>query len=127
MAWSRKKIVMKVTQYLEHKHISYDIDEDFRIRLELFFKEHSFMIYPYMTIENQICSINVNVSEQSLKGLNYEKLNTFNVQSKFFKAYISSEGVIVLEYRFIIQEVDSVVLDAILDSLYVVEEYIDRL
>ncbi|MDE7095294.1 MAG: YbjN domain-containing protein, partial [Anaeroplasmataceae bacterium] len=78
-------------------------------------------------IEDNLCSININISQSSLKAFNYEKMNAFNKESKFFKAYITEDGIVVLEYRFILNEIDGETLDAIIDSLYAAEGLIDTL
>ncbi|MDE6656620.1 MAG: YbjN domain-containing protein [Anaeroplasmataceae bacterium] len=128
MAWSRKKILARLGQYLENKQIPFEYDEEeYRIKLDLFFNNLGYMLYPYITIEDSLCSININVSEHSLKGFNYERMNGFNKISKFFKAFLTEEGIVCLEYRFIMNELDSYTFDKILDSLYAVEAIIDTL
>lgn len=128
MAWSRKKILAKLSQYFEGKQIPYEIlEEEKQIKIDLFFKTYGFMLYPYITITDQICSIDINVSESSSKGFSFDKINTFNKQSKFFKAFLSDEGIVTLEYRFIQNEIHFEVLDTIFDSLYGAEPLIDAL
>ncbi|MDE6240816.1 MAG: YbjN domain-containing protein [Anaeroplasmataceae bacterium] len=128
MAWSRKKFLARLGQYLESKQIPFEYDEEnLRIQMELYFKNLSYMLYPYITIEENLCSININVIEHSVKGFNYERLNDFNKQSKFFKAFLTEEGIVSLEYRCILNEIDPLALDTIFDSLYAVETLIDVL
>lgn len=128
MAWSKKKILARLGQYLENKQIPLEYDEEnLKIKIELYFKNLSYMLYPYITIEDYLCSINMNISEHTLKNFNYEKINEFNKQSKFFKAFITEEGIVSLEYRFVLNEIDSNALDIILDSLYATEALIDTL
>lgn len=128
MAWGKKKIIVKMLQYFENKNIVYTYDEDKAlIQVELYFKEKEYMLYPYITMNESICSININIAERPMKSYSLEQLNHFNQESKFFKAYLSSAGVVVLEYRFIFQEMDSSVLDAIFDGLYSLENEIDCL
>ncbi|MDE6660217.1 MAG: YbjN domain-containing protein [Anaeroplasmataceae bacterium] len=128
MAWGRKKILARLGQYLENKRIPFEYDEEnLKLQLELYFEKLSYMLYPYISIEDNLCSLNINVSEHSLKGFNYEKMNAFNRKSKFFKAFITEEGIVSLEYRFILNEIDGEAFDAIIDSLYAVEELIDTL
>lgn len=128
LAWNKKKILARLGQYLENKEIPFEYDEmNLKIKLDLYFKNLSYMLYPYISVEDGICSINVNVSEHSLKNYDYETLNEFNKTSRFFKAFLTEEGIVSLEYRFILNEVDADVLDAILDSLYATESIIDTL
>ncbi|MCM1131449.1 MAG: YbjN domain-containing protein [Roseburia sp.] len=128
MAWNRKKILARLGQYLENKKIPFEYDEEnLKIKLELYFANSSYMLYPYITIEDTLCSININVSEHTYKGFNFEKINEFNRKSIFFKAFMTEEGIVSLEYRFILDEIDGVVLDSIIDSLYASETLIDTL
>ena len=128
MAWSKKKILARLGQYLENKKIPFEYDEEnLKLQLELYFEKLSYMLYPYISIEENLCSININISQPYLKGYNYEKMNDFNKESKFFKAFITEEGIVVLEYRFILNEIDGETFDTIIDSLYAVEGLIDTL
>lgn len=128
MAWNRKKILARLGQYLENKKIPFEYDEEnLKIKMELYFANSSYMLYPYITIEDNLCSIDINVSEHSFKGFSYEKINEFNRESKFFKAFMTEEGIVSLEYRFILDEIDGVVFDSIIDSLYASEAFIDAL
>ncbi|MCM1557178.1 MAG: YbjN domain-containing protein [Anaeroplasma bactoclasticum] len=128
MAWNRKKILARLGQYLENKKIPFEYDEEnLKIKLELYFANSSYMLYPYITIEDTLCSIDINVSEHTYKGFNFEKINEFNRKSIFFKAFMTEEGIVSLEYRFILDEIDGVVLDSIIDSLYASEALIDTL
>ncbi|MDE5546455.1 MAG: YbjN domain-containing protein [Anaeroplasmataceae bacterium] len=128
MAWGRKKILARLGQYLENKQIPFEYDEEnLKIKMELYFSNLSYMLYPYITIEDNLCSMNINVVEHPIKGFNYERINDFNKQSKFFKAYLTEEGIVSLEYRCILNEIEAETLDAIFDSLYAVETLIDIL
>lgn len=128
MAWNRKKILARLGQYLENKKIPFEYDEEnLKIKMELYFANGGYMLYPYVTIEESLCSIDINVSEHSIKGFSYEKINEFNRESKFFKAFLTEEGILSLEYRFILNEMDGTIFDSILDSLYVSEALIDTL
>ena len=44
-----------------------------------------------------------------------------------FKAFILESGIVVLEYRFILNEMDFFLFDSILDSLYLLENDIETL
>ena len=127
MAWNKKKLLAKISLYFDNKNISYEIEEDSILKLELYFKESEYVLYPYITIDQSICSFNINISKNVIKGYNYEKINLFNQKSKFFKAFILESGIVVLEYRFILNEMDSFLFDSILDSLYLLENDIETL
>ena len=128
MAWNKKKMFARFVQYLDSKQIPYEIDEENAVvKMDLFFKERGYMLYPYVRIEAGICSVDINVSKNSLKSFNYEKLNQFNIKSKFFKGFLTEEGILTLEYRFLLDEIDSTVFDSLWDSLYQIEMDIDSL
>lgn len=127
MAWNKKKLLSRISAYFDDKNISYDIEEDSIIKLELYFKESGYILYPYITLEDMICSININVSKQNLKGFAYDKLNLFNQKSKFFKAFVMEDGVVVLEYRFFLNDMDVDLFDTLIDSLYMLEKDIEFL
>ncbi|MBD5390908.1 hypothetical protein HDR67_02770 [bacterium] len=127
MAWSQKKLLARLIQYLENKKIPFEMDEDkLIVKMDLFFKNCGFMLYPYVKIEEGVCSINVNVSKPS-KGFSLETLNHLNQTSKFFKCFLTEDNLITLEYRFIINEIDSAIFDEIIDSLYMLEDDLDTL
>ena len=39
MAWNKKKLLSKISLYFDNKNISYEIEEDSILKLELYFKE----------------------------------------------------------------------------------------
>ncbi len=73
MAWNKKKLLSKISLYFDNKNISYEIEEDSILKLELYFKEAEYVLYPYITIDQSICSFNINISKNVIKGYNYEK------------------------------------------------------
>ncbi len=127
MAWSKKKILAKIGSYFENKHIPYKIKDDSMIELEFYFKEKGYILYPYLTINPSLCSVDINISKHSLKNFNYEFLNEFNQKSKFFKAFINEEGVVVMEYRFFLNDLDIGAFDAWIESVYMLENDIEFL
>ena len=125
MSWSKKKLIAKLEQYLDGKHIPYEYNaEEDQISLELCFQNKEYMLYPYITLEDFVLSININISEHHQKNFPYEMLNAFNMQSKFFKAFYSAEDIVCLEYRMLVSEIEGTVLDEILNSLYALEDEI---
>lgn len=126
--WSKKKIDNKIISYFIDKKIPYEVLEQEKccIRFELCLAERQIMIYPYLTIDGDLVSFNVNITEHSLKGFDYQMLNQFNLESKFFKAYLTKEGIIALEYRFLGVE-DTGILDSLIDNLFSMQTQIDTL
>lgn len=127
--WNKKKNNSNNNlEYLNENNICYEIEngDNTKIKLQLCIPEKNIMIYPYITIDNGIVSVNINVNKQSLKNYDYSKLNDFNIKSKFFKAYILDNGVIVLEYRFNDETKLNSYLKLLIDSLYSLQNEIDE-
>lgn len=128
MALKEKKFFNKLCQYFENKGIPYNYDlENSKLNFELYFGKNRFIIYPYISFIDGLCSININISENNIKGYNYDLLNRFNQESLFFKGYLLNSGIVCLEYRFILNEIDNLVFDKLLDSLSNLEELINTL
>ena len=127
--WNKKKNNSNNNlEYLNENNICYEIEngDNTKIKLQLCIPEKNIMIYPYITLDNGIVSVNINVNKQSLKNYDYSKLNDFNIKSKFFKAYILDNGVIVLEYRFNDETKLNSYLKLLIDSLYSLQNEIDE-
>lgn len=43
MAWNKKKLLSKISLYFDNKNISYEIEEDSILKLELYFKEAEYV------------------------------------------------------------------------------------
>lgn len=126
--WNKKKGNSKLMHYFATKGIACEEVEGEKEKLtfSLAFKERDYMLHPYITIENNLVSMNVNVVQSSVKNYDLFKLNTFNLNSNFFKAFITEEGIVTLEYKFLDQNIENM-LDLLLDALYQLEEEIDSL
>lgn len=126
--WSKKKLDSKIINYFNDKKITYEIVEDeiTKLNFELCFPEAKFILYPYLTIDGSLISFNINISQTS-KGYSLDKLNSFNMKSRYFKTYITPEGLVVLEYRF--NNTDDIVknLDILIQSLYDLTSEISQL
>ncbi len=128
MALKEKKFFNKLSQYFENKNIPFNNDiENMKLDFELFFENKKYIIYPYISYSNGLCSININISENNVKNYNYDLLNRFNKESLYFKGYLLDTGLICLEYRFIVNELDNIVFDKIIDSIYALEDLINDL
>lgn len=126
--WSKKKSDSKILSYFIEYNIPYEIvsEEAMRIRFELCLADKQIMIYPYITAEEDFISFNVNITEHSIKGFDYEVLNRFNMKSKYFKAFITETGIIILEYRFLYGN-ENEIISKLIDSLFALQDDIDAL
>lgn len=128
MALKEKKFFTKLSQYFDDKKIPFNYDiEDMKLDFELFFEKNKYIIYPYISYSNGICSININISQNNIKNYNYDLLNKLNKESLYFKGYLLDNGLLCLEYRFIINEIDNIVFDKIIESIYMIEDLINDL
>lgn len=125
--WNKKKESNKLEDFFKSNNINYQISDDNKqIKFELLFKKNNYILYPYLTLDENIISFNVNINKVNPKNYNLISLNNFNLKSKFFKVYLLDSGLIVLEYRF--YDYDTInILNELIDSLYSLEEELDLL
>ena len=126
--WGKKKIDTKITDYLKEKNIDFQIEKN-TLKFELCFTNSGFILYPYITIDenNDIISFNVNVNQINVKHDGYNILNEINKNALFLKSYVTDESILVLEYRFVISEDISSVLEKVLKDLFSLENIIGKL
>ncbi|MDE6013695.1 MAG: hypothetical protein K2G50_01975 [Anaeroplasmataceae bacterium] len=126
--WNKKKLDSRLITYFVNHKIPYEIvnEESTQIQFELCLAEKKMMIYPYLSMKDDMISFNVNVTEHVLKGYDYESLNQFNLKSPFFKAMITEKGIIVLEYRFVNEDIE-IMMDQLIESIFSLQEEIDAL
>ncbi|MDE5715224.1 MAG: hypothetical protein K2I42_03725 [Anaeroplasmataceae bacterium] len=126
--WNKKRGNTKLANYFTSKGIEYEMTDgqQDKVTFTLVFKNRDFILHPYLTLEDNYISFNINVVKCNLKNFDMIKLNTFNLSSKFFKAFISEEGIVILEYRFLESDLE-MMLDILISDLYSLEEEIDAL
>lgn len=127
--WNKKKTNNKIIEYFINKGITYEaIEEDEkRIKIEFCFPNKNFILYPYITIDKELISVNINVSKPNIKNFNYSLINNFNMKANYFKAYIANDGIIVLEYCFIADDFIENVFDNLTSELFSLADDIDLL
>ena len=116
MIFGKKKIIDLIIKYFNEKKISYEKNLNI---ISFSASYNDFSIYPYIKIneENQQVSFLVNIRKINQKENVFEKLNTFNIKSQFFRA-ILNEDIIVLEYNTLVDS-DNLndIIDQMIDSL----------
>ncbi|MCR5647899.1 MAG: nucleotidyltransferase [Acholeplasmatales bacterium] len=116
MIFGKKKIIDLIIKYFNEKKISYEKNLNI---ISFSASYNDFSIYPYIKIneENQQVSFLVNIRKINQKENVFEKLNTFNIKSQYFRA-ILNEDIIVLEYNTLVDS-DNLndILDQMIDSL----------
>ena len=129
MAWNYKKIKAKMNDFFKSKNINYSLDEDkgLKFKFEVCLNEAGFMLYPYLTFSDNIVSFNANVIEVSNKLVDYSKMNDFNMKSKMFKCFYTEDQIIVIEYKFLLNDEFIDILELLVDQIFLLQFEIDKL
>lgn len=130
MAWSSKKIKAKMNDFFKSKKIAYSLEEEKELifKFEICFSEAGYMLYPYITISsNEMVSFNVNVSVKPAKNFDYAILNEFNLKSKLIKSFCTNEGIIGLEYKFLMSDNVIEQIELLMEQLFLLQYDIDKL
>ena len=100
--WSKKKLFDVLKKGFKNDNISTNEDGG-KISFELYFSEAKFNVYPYIVLDedNSIMSIKVNIRKIEKENI-YEKLNSFNLKSKYFTAKIRDD-IVFLEYNVLVE------------------------
>ena len=126
MIFGKKKIADLLIKYFNEKKISYEKElNNFSFTVSY----NDFSIYPYIRVneEEGLISILVNIRKIGSKENVFEKLNSFNLKSQFFKA-ILNENAIILEYNACLSSDNfDDILDCIIESLSSLKEDIKLL
>ena len=96
--WSKKKLFDILMKNFKNDNISVEFEEN-RLTFEMYFEEAKFNLYPYIKLdENEsIMSIFVNIRKIEKENV-YEKINNFNLISKYFTLKLK-DNVLYLEYN----------------------------
>lgn len=129
--WSKKRMLDSLTKYLTEQKVTYTDTLDC-ISFELFFQKSGYSVYPYIKLNEEIeeVSIVINVKKLEAEPASklYQRLNSFNLKSKYFTAKISEGLVLYLEYNTY-ASYDSIdkIIDRSIESLFNLQEEIDNL
>ena len=129
MAWNYKKIKAKMNDFFKSKNINYSLEEDkgLKFKFEVCLNEAGFMLYPYLTFSDNIVSFNANDIEVSNKLVDYSKMNDFNMKSKMFKCFYTEDQIIVIEYKFLLNDEFIDILELLVDQIFLLQFEIDKL
>ena len=129
MAWNYKKIKAKMNDFFNSKNLNYSLEEDkgLKFKFEVCLNEAGFMLYPYLTFSDNIVSFNANVIEVSNKLVDYSKMNDFNMKSKMFKCFYTEDQIIVIEYKFLLNDEFIDILELLVDQIFLLQFEIDKL
>ena len=129
--WGKKRLIDSFIKYLNDKNISFDI-EDGCISFELFFDNLKYSLFPYVSFddENHEVSVIINLKKIevpfNLKEIN--RINEFNLKSKYFVLKFNSSNILYLEYNAIVNnDLLEDLFNNLTSSLFVLEEDVERL
>ncbi len=129
--WGKKRLIDSFVKYLNEKNISYN-NEDGCISFELFFNNLKYSLFPYVNLDetNNEMSVIINLKKidtvYNLKEIN--KINEFNLKSKYFVLKFNSSNILYLEYNAIVNnDILEDLFNNLTSSLFDLEEDIERL
>ncbi|MBO5542943.1 MAG: YbjN domain-containing protein [Acholeplasmatales bacterium] len=126
MLFGRKKLFDLIIKYFNEKKISYEKNAS---TISFTASYNDFSIYPYMRVSDEESSVDIliNIRKIDVKENVFFKINEFNTRSKYFKAILDGDA-IVLEYNTVaVNDNIDYILDSIIDSLSSLREEIKEL
>ncbi len=99
--WGKKNLFDVLKKGFKNDNISINEDSG-KLSFELTFSEAKFNLYPYIILDEDksIMSILANVRKIEKENV-YEKINTFNLKSKFFTLQLK-DSILYLEYNALV-------------------------
>lgn len=124
MGFFSKTTIEKINKYFKEKEITLEKKDDI---YSFMITYDTFSVEPYFKVDsNDYITMNVNLRMIDEKKFDYKTINDFNLNSPFFKAMVSDNNIIYLEYVFKIDDVEEL-FDSIIDSLVSLKNEIDSL
>ena len=127
--FSHSKQKDKIIKYLKNENISYDVKND-KIVIELMFKDKGFSLSPYFIVDDEEDDFSMVINIKKIDKVNtdiYEKINSFNMSSKYFSMKISKEKIIYIEYNTNIDDNVVKVFELLVASLYELSDIISNI
>ncbi len=127
--FSHSKQKDKIIKYLKNENISYDVKND-KIVIELMFKDKGFSLSPYFIVDDEEDDFSMVINIKKIDKVNtdiYEKINSFNMSSKYFSMKISKENIIYIEYNTNIDDNVVKVFELLVASLYELSDIISNI
>ena len=122
--FTKNKKEERLIKFFKDKNLSI-IEHDNLFEITLNFVNNKYYLHPYFKFDDDILNISINLRKYNKKENIYEKINSFNLLSKYFKAVIKDD-LIILTYNTYYSGDNEQILD-ILNSLYSLENEIDNL
>ncbi len=125
--FGNKKQIDKLNKYFLEKKIELKEEND-KYSFEIVFQELGYSIFPYFSFNEEKNEIAIVINLRKDDNISFQKLNEFNIKSKYFTAKVSSNNIIYLEYCTILSnDLYKEMLNDILDSIAMLALEIDAL
>lgn len=129
--FNKKKTSDALEKQFKEKNISLEF-KDGKYSFELVMKNEGYSLYPYFFVDEEKKEMSIVINIKTISGLltleDYQRINNFNLKSKFFTAKVSQDKVLYLEYNTPIEAGRSKeVLDIVVESVFMLSKEIDEL
>ena len=124
------KLQKKKKKQLEAKNITVTLDDNGKGSFELIMPKEGYSLYPYYVTnaEKKELSIIINLRkiDNDLLISDYERINAFNIRSKYFQAKIK-DRILYLEYNTKVDSSKSEIIHEVIESVFILSKEIDEL
>lgn len=128
---TKKKTSDVLEKQFKEKNISLDF-KDGKYSFELVMKNEGYSLYPYFSLDDEKREMSVVINLRKVDGgltlLDWDRINNFNLKSKFLTAKVATDQVLYLEYNTQVEPGRSkAVLDLVIESVFMLSKEIDEL
>ena len=128
---TKKKTSDVLEKQFKEKNISLDF-KDGKYSFELVMKNEGYSLYPYFSLDEEKREMSVVINLRKVDGgltlLDWDRINNFNLKSKFLTAKVATDQVLYLEYNTQVEPGRSKsVLDLVIESVFMLSKEIDEL
>ncbi|RIA78330.1 hypothetical protein EI71_00281 [Anaeroplasma bactoclasticum] len=119
-----------VKKQLEAKNITVTLDDNGKGSFELIMPKEGYSLYPYYVTNSDkkelSIIINLRKIDNDLMISDYERINAFNLKSKYFQAKIK-DRILYLEYNTKVDSSKSEIIHEVIESVFILSKEIDEL
>ena len=129
--FGKKKTSDVLEKQFKDKKITLEL-KDGKYSFELVMQNEGYSLYPYFTIDEEkkefSIIINLRTTDGGLTLMDWERINSFNLKSKYLMAKVAEDQVLYLEYNAMVEsEKTKEVLDSVIESVFMLSKEIDEL
>ena len=119
-----------VKKQLEAKNITVTLDDNGKGSFELIMPKEGYSLYPYYVTNSDkkelSIIINLRKIDNDLMISDYERINAFNLKSKYFQAKIK-DRILYLDYNTKVDSSKSEIIHEVIESVFILSKEIDEL